>query len=93
MSARVELAPLFYSFKHPKYQQLHLRDYVKECKGSIQQNLTLRNMKVFQFQILVTVVKVVILSKRKLLKPSNRFYRLGCHHQKSGKEFVEKLRL
>ena len=26
MSTRVQLAPLFYSFKHPKYQQLHLRD-------------------------------------------------------------------
>ena len=26
ISARVQLAPLFYSFNHPKYQQLHLRD-------------------------------------------------------------------
>ena len=26
ISAGVQLTPLFYSFNHPKYQQLHLRD-------------------------------------------------------------------
>ena len=26
MAARIQFAPLFYSFKHPKYQVLHLRD-------------------------------------------------------------------
>ena len=32
MSARVQLAPLFYSFKHPKYQQLHLRDLYERAQ-------------------------------------------------------------
>ena len=26
MGVRIQFAPLFYSFHHPKYQQLHLRD-------------------------------------------------------------------
>ena len=26
IGARIQIAPLFYSFHHPKYQQLHLRD-------------------------------------------------------------------
>ena len=26
LGARIQIAPLFYSFFHPKYQQLHLRD-------------------------------------------------------------------
>ena len=26
LAARIQFAPLFYSFHHPKYQQLHLRD-------------------------------------------------------------------
>ena len=27
MGARIQFAPLFYSFHHPKYQQLHLHDF------------------------------------------------------------------
>ena len=32
MSARVQLATLFYSFKHPKYQQLYLRDLCERVR-------------------------------------------------------------
>ena len=92
MRAQVKLAPLILSSTQ-NTSSVTWEIYVTECKCLIQWNLTLREMKVFQFLILVTMVKVVILSKRKLIKPSNRFYHLGCHHQKSGKEFVEKLQL
>ena len=32
MAARVQFAPLFYSFKHPKYQKLHLRDLLERVQ-------------------------------------------------------------
>ena len=32
MAARVQFATLFYSFKHPKYQKLHLRDLLEPVK-------------------------------------------------------------
>ena len=32
MAARFQFAPLFYSFKHPKYQVLHLRDLFERAQ-------------------------------------------------------------
>ena len=32
MAARIQFAPLFYSFKHPKYQVLHLRDLFERAQ-------------------------------------------------------------
>ena len=32
MAARVQFATLLYSFKHPKYQKLHLRDLLEPVK-------------------------------------------------------------
>ena len=32
MASRIQFAPLFYSFKHPKYQVLHLRDLFERAK-------------------------------------------------------------
>ena len=34
LGARIQIAPLFYSFFHPKYQQLHLRDLFSACANS-----------------------------------------------------------
>ena len=32
LDARIQFAPLFYSFKHPKYQKLHLRDLCQRAQ-------------------------------------------------------------
>ena len=32
MAAQIQLAPLFYSFKHPKQQVLHLRDLFERAQ-------------------------------------------------------------
>ena len=32
VASRIQFAPLFYSFKHPKYQVLHLRDLFERAK-------------------------------------------------------------
>ena len=34
MAVRVQFSPLFYSFKHPKYQKLHLRDLLERSQMS-----------------------------------------------------------
>ena len=93
MAVRIQFAPLFYSFKHPKYQVLHLQDLFERAQCQTKLDLMWNFMKASPHEVYKIVTREVILFKMRAIGSLSRFYHLVYLPKKLGHVYVGKLKL